>query len=167
MILVTHAVGGGVAALLFPQNPLLAFTAGFASHFVLDAVPHWHYPVRSVRHSKNPMDSYWVFDTTFLKDLFFIGLDAASGIGLTLLATHTAPPDKQLAIVFGAIGGIMPDALQLLYSIFRNSPFKYLQRFHIFIHHSARLDDQYLIGIGSQLAILLVLFLVLQHSMSL
>ena len=163
-MLLCEAVGGGVAALFFKYDPLAAFAAGFMSHFVLDAVPHWHYHMRSIRRNGNPMDNYWIFDATFLRDLFFIGIDAGAGIVLTLCAAYALPPDQQLAIVFGAIGGIMPDALQLLYSMFRNSPLRHLQRFHVWVHQGRHLNDQLLLGIGSQLFILAGLFFVLQFA---
>jgi hypothetical protein len=48
MILSTHAVVGGAIASLVPSDPILAAAAGFASHFAIDAIPHWDYPLRSI-----------------------------------------------------------------------------------------------------------------------
>jgi hypothetical protein len=48
MILSTHANFGGTIASLFPSEPLFAVVAGFASHFAIDAIPHWDYPLRSI-----------------------------------------------------------------------------------------------------------------------
>src|SRR6516225_11831962 len=44
MILSTHAIVGGTIASLFPSHPALVVAAGFASHFAIDAIPHWDYP---------------------------------------------------------------------------------------------------------------------------
>src|SRR3954469_11169607 len=38
IILSTHAIVGGAIASLMPDQPALAFVAGIASHFVIDAV---------------------------------------------------------------------------------------------------------------------------------
>src|ERR1700738_4714821 len=40
MILSTHAIVGGALANLLPSHPVVAITAGFASHFAIDAIPH-------------------------------------------------------------------------------------------------------------------------------
>jgi hypothetical protein len=39
MILTTHAVVGAALASFVPSHPVTAFAMGFASHFVLDAIP--------------------------------------------------------------------------------------------------------------------------------
>jgi hypothetical protein len=48
MILSTHAVVGGAIASLFPSHPVLVAVAAFASHFAIDAIPHWDYPLRAI-----------------------------------------------------------------------------------------------------------------------
>jgi hypothetical protein len=45
MILSTHAIVGGAIASLFPSHPILIAAAGFTSHLVIDAIPHWDYPL--------------------------------------------------------------------------------------------------------------------------
>jgi hypothetical protein len=52
MILTTHAVVGAALATFLPSHPVIAFAVGFASHFVLDAIPHVDYPIKS--RSVNP-----------------------------------------------------------------------------------------------------------------
>jgi hypothetical protein len=44
----THAIVGGAIASLISSHPLLAAVAGFTSHFVIDAIPHWDYRLRSI-----------------------------------------------------------------------------------------------------------------------
>jgi hypothetical protein len=48
MILSTHAIVGGALASLFPSHPVVIIAAGFASHFAIDAIPHWDYKLRSI-----------------------------------------------------------------------------------------------------------------------
>lgn len=159
MVLSTHAVGGAAAALLFPRHPIIAFLAGFASHFLLDAIPHWHYRLRSLKKpTANPMDHYFVFDRTFLEDLVAMAADVALGLVALLPAIVIAPGDTPFIILCGALGGIMPDALQIVYYLFRRSPIKYLQRFHKWIHAKTRLDHEPVLGIGAQLLLICLFF---------
>jgi hypothetical protein len=72
MILSTHAIAGAAIASFLPSHPTAAFVLGFASHFVLDAIPHWDYPIRSAAvHPKigGPM----TFDRALLRDAVVIG----------------------------------------------------------------------------------------------
>jgi hypothetical protein len=48
MILSTRAIVGGALASVFPSHPVVVIAAGFASHFAIDAIPHWDYPLRSI-----------------------------------------------------------------------------------------------------------------------
>ena len=58
MTLTTHAVTGAVIAKLMAGNPLLGLFLAFCSHFILDAFPHWDYPLKSHNEDKkNPLDS--------------------------------------------------------------------------------------------------------------
>jgi hypothetical protein len=67
MILCTHAVVGAALASFVPSHPAAAFAIGFASHFVLDAIPHWDYSIKS--RSINPMiGAPIVFDSALLQD---------------------------------------------------------------------------------------------------
>jgi len=159
MVLSTHALGGATAALLFPHHPVIAFTAGFLSHFLLDAIPHWHYELRSLKKpSGNPMDYYFVSDKRLLRDFLMAASDAALGFLVLLPIMAFMPFDIGQAIFWGAVGGIMPDGLQVVYYAFRNSPIKYLQRFHKWIHARARLDDKPLVGVGAQLILIAIFF---------
>lgn len=162
MVLMPHALGGAVAGLLFRDTPLAALGAGFLSHFVLDAIPHWHYTLRSKKRSldRHAADR-WTFDRTFLFDLCFIGLDATLGMVLVIAATASLPPVERVSLALGAVGGIMADAFQLIYAIFPHSPVKYLQRFHMWAHSVRRLDDRPLLGIGSLVVFALCMFAVL------
>jgi hypothetical protein len=49
MILSTHAIVGGAIASLFPSHLVLVVAAGFASHFAIDAIPHWDYPLQAIK----------------------------------------------------------------------------------------------------------------------
>jgi len=47
MTLAAHSIVGGATVSLMPTHPVLGLCLAFARHFVLDAMPHWDYPMRS------------------------------------------------------------------------------------------------------------------------
>lgn len=55
MLLTVHVIAGAAVGLGLP-NPLLSAPIAFATHLVLDAIPHWNYPVPKQR----TLRSFWV-----------------------------------------------------------------------------------------------------------
>ena len=89
MTLTTHALVGAAAASLFPEHPYLAFAAGFASHFAIDALPHWDYAdyLRSMEWDPaQHLHTDMRLGKDFLRDLALIGADALLGFVLTFVA---------------------------------------------------------------------------------
>ena len=158
MTLATHTIIGGIAASFFPTHPEIGFVAAFASHFALDAIPHFDYPLRAYEFdNKNAMNSDIVLDKRFARDLINIGLDILVGL---LASTYILMFLGKLSLpilIAGALGGIIPDALQLVYMKFRHEPLKSLQRFHIWIQRDHRLESKPFIGIISQIAIIVII----------
>jgi len=153
MALLTHAVVGVVAASYFPDKPFIAFVAAFVSHFLIDAIPHWDYPIRS--DSINPkVGSKFIFDKALFLDAVTISADALLGLALAwILFSQT---QSLLTILIGVFGGIFPDPLQFAYTRFRHEPLLTIQRFHEWIHEpSAILKNRPLIGIVTQLFFLI------------
>ena len=148
MILSTHAVVGGTIASLFPTHPILVATLSFASHFVIDAIPHWDYPLQSI--SVKPNANNWALkmNRRLFRDLALIGFDAIGGIALTLLLF--ASPGTIGVIALGAFAGMLPDALQVVYSLYPREPLKALQQFHLWIHTKRHLTWK--LGASSQAA---------------
>jgi hypothetical protein len=132
MILSTHAVVGGAIASLIPSHPILVAALSFASHFAVDAVPHWDYPLRSI--SVRPNADNWALEMNgrLFRDLALIGFDACGGTALTLLLF--ASPSTIGVITLGAFAGMLPDALQMVHSLYPREPMGSLQRFHRGIH---------------------------------
>jgi len=159
MVLAPHAICGAAVAILLRRHPVLGLAAAFASHFVLNLPPHWHYELESLH--RNPADrrtDYMVFYRTFLRDLGRTGLDAAIGLTLTLaLVAHRPAPEVALGLA-GAALGLLPDLLQLAYYRFPRSPLRHLQRFHRWVHVSTDLDSWPAIGITAQLATVILAF---------
>jgi len=157
MTLTSHAVAGAAAASFFPKNPVPAFIFGFLSHFILDTIPHGHYPLRShTRHPENRLSEDMVWGRTFFFDLIKISLDFALG---AVLVFFLFPPNP---IVFlGAFAGMLPDALQFVYWKIRREPLTSLQKFHIWMHAERNFNSRSAIAITIELGIIaLSVFLV-------
>lgn len=158
MVLFTHAIAGAAAATAVSSNPVVGFCAGFASHFVLDAIPHWHYNLRAyTRDAHDPMKNAVAFDARLIHDFMVTGIDCAVGFALAFLTARAASPSLVVTAMYGAAGGVLPDLLQLAYYAFPKSPLKYLQRFHHAVHAKRRLDNDLLLGLGSQVALAVAL----------
>lgn len=155
MTLTTHAIVGAAVASVIPQHPMLGFIFGFLSHFAIDAIPHWHYRVSSIHiDPDNHLNNDMHLNKYFPFDLVKIGCDGILGITISLIFFQPFHEPLQKYILFGALGGVLPDALQFVYWKFRHEPLTTLQRFHIWIHAKKYLDHLYLWGILLQVAII-------------
>ena len=157
MILATHAIAGAILANQLPDYPIIGFLIAFGSHFVLDAIPHWDYPILSLqRDSGSELDNKMEKGRNFYLDILRTGADFAFGIAVALyiLGNWNFP----LPVLAGAIGGVLPDALQLAYWKIRTEPLISLQRFHIFIHARGKIGKA-LPGLIFQAGILAALYL--------
>jgi hypothetical protein len=154
MTLTAHAVVGAGLAAAMPAHPVLGLCAAFASHFLLDAIPHYDYKIRSASiHPKlgGPMR----FDRALLLDFFSIGGDF--GLGMLLALVFFATPASALLVAAGAFAGTLPDALQFVYARFKHEPLVSLQTFHQWMHTPYRLREHPALGWMSQ-ALFLVAF---------
>jgi len=152
MILSTHAIVGGAVASLFPSHPILLALAGFASHYAIDAIPHWDYPLRSIAVGRHANNRRLKIDGPLVRDLSLIGADACFGMALSLLIFATAGTVR--IITLGAVAGMVPDFLQFAYSIYPREPLKSLQRFHGWMHSKRKLGWR--IGVASQAAFAII-----------
>ncbi len=129
MTLTTHALVGAAAAELFPAHPVLAFTAGFLSHFLLDAIPHQDYKLESYVKDPTPARDVRKLDMiigpAFWRDLRNITLDFMLGVALVMMLFG-----RRLALL-GAAGGVLPDALQFLFFKWKHEPLLALEKFHV------------------------------------
>jgi hypothetical protein len=118
LTLTTHAIVGAAIASVIPAYPTLAIAAAFASHFLLDAIPHWDYPISS--DSVNPnVAAAMKYDRALLVDMLKIGTDAMLGMALALLLL--ARPSNFALVLCGAAAAILPDAFNSLISGFHAS----------------------------------------------
>src|ERR1041385_1909635 len=128
MTLATHAITGAAIASFVPTHPVAAFATGFASHFLIDAIPHYDYPIFSDSiHPKKRLQRM-ILDGDFFRDVADFSFDVVLGIAVSWLVF--ASPDSGIAIIAGALGGILPDPLQFVAKKMPYEPLVNLQRFH-------------------------------------
>jgi hypothetical protein len=119
VLLTNHVLSGALIGAV-ARRPLPAFAAGVASHFVLDAVPHW---------------GDWGSPRRFLRVAVPDGLVSLALIGAFAAA---APPERRLAVVAGMAGAALPDADKPTRLWFGWSPFPAaVDRFHSRIQSEA------------------------------
>jgi hypothetical protein len=112
VLLTNHVLSGALIGAL-TRRPLPAFAAGVASHFALDAVPHW---------------GKWGSRRRFLRVAVADGLISLAVMGSLAAA---APADRRLAVVAGMTGAALPDLDKPARVWFGSSPFpRAVDRFH-------------------------------------
>ncbi len=119
MLLTNHVLSGALIGAL-ARRPLPAFALGVASHFVLDAVPHW---------------GEWGSQRRFLRVAVPDGLISLAAMGAIAAAS---PSDRRLAVLAGMSGAVLPDLDKPSKLWFGRSPFPAaVDRFHARIQPEA------------------------------
>ena len=90
VLLTNHVLSGALIGAL-ARRPVPAFAAGVASHFVLDAVPHW---------------GKWESKRRFLQAAVPDGLISLAAMGAF---AALAPAERRAAVVAGMTGAALPD----------------------------------------------------------
>jgi len=169
MTLTTHALVGAAAASLFPEHPYFAFAAGFASHFAIDAIPHWDYGEYLHSFSEKPgepLSADMRMGKDFHRDLAIIGADALLGFVLTFVAAWILKISPEIALV-GAGASIYPDLLQFVYFKIKKTRFEWvmtrMQLFHAWVQEGKdRTHWGWQKGLGMQALLVLVIFAALK-----
>lgn len=156
MILAAHAITGAATALILKNHLFVGLPAALLSHFVLDAIPHWHYPIAGLKQELKNLQKLNghlpKLNKEVIQNLATIGMDFATGIGASVLYGLQFAPTDILLILGGAVLGVIPDFLQLLYFLFPVFPLAQIQHFHLGIHSPRNLDaTPPLLGITNQL----------------
>ena len=156
MTLTAHSIVGAAIASALPQHPVLGFALAFASHFAVDAIPHYDYHIEST--SIDPRFATALrLDATLFRDFLRIGSDAFLGFALSILFFGPT-----VATIAGIVGGMLPDFLQFAWMRIQHEPLNSLQRFHKWIHSKNRLEGRPLFGIFTQMAFLAAVIVVAQ-----
>ncbi len=122
MFITNHVLAGAVIGLVAPRRRLVAATTlGIASHFALDAVPHWG---------------------AEKDERLFLRAAVADGVvGLTALAlvARAVPSSRKAAVIAAMLGACLPDADKPAQLFFGRSPFSpAVDEFHARIQRESR-----------------------------
>ena len=137
MILSVHATFGAAVSAMIPSHPLAGFVLGFASHFVLDAIPHKDYDLLSVE--STPDCKMKLAETIYkkfrlMRDMAVVSLDALVGLSLAFLFFFN--PTHPFVFLAGALGALLPDFLSFLYLLFKHKPLVMFFELHASVVHS-------------------------------
>jgi hypothetical protein len=125
MFLTVHSAAG-IAIAQYTGNPLLAFSLGFISHFILDMIPHGDQEL-----ADNNQDAFAISAKT-KKLLFFMGVtDGLIAVGLTVTLIALGLVANPLVAICAVAGAMAPDAINAL-SIFFDP--KWLRPYRA-VHH--------------------------------
>jgi hypothetical protein len=152
MTLATHGVFGAMVASFVPHRPFLGFVIGFLSHFLLDSLPHYDYDLGSSVPNTDIHKRDIRVGKKFFADLVPLGLDCLGGF---IIAAAIFSGGSIFVALLGAIGGVLPDALQFVYMKTRSKLLFPLQRFHTAIQSRNLFRHRPLPGIGIQFAVIL------------
>jgi hypothetical protein len=120
MLITNHVLSGAVIGAV-TRRPVPAFVAGVASHFVLDAIPHWG-DWRSREHF-----------------MYVAVRDGLTGLAVMAALTAIAPPTARTAVLAGMAGAALPDLDKPSVIYFGRSPFpRAVNEFHSAIQDEAQ-----------------------------
>jgi hypothetical protein len=150
IVLETPHVIVGAAIAIKIGNPALSLPLAFASHFILERVPHWNPHLGSEK--KN-------FGKVSKKTTIFVTLDSLSALLIgTFIASRALPDTKRAFIVLLAcLLSILPDLIEAPY-FFLNLKGKLIERW-ISIQKSIQENASPLPGIITQITLIMAALL--------
>ena len=116
MVLTSHAIVGAALANMFPNEPILGFGLAFASHFVLDMIPHhqYFYDIPDFIDKETKTIRSIFKHTGAALHLLFVVIDL---IAVVVLCTLFFVRDEKSAMItlIGVAGGLLPDILSVVF----------------------------------------------------
>lgn len=138
------AVGAAIATKV--GNPALAIPLAFASHFVLDQIPHWnpHFYTETQKYGKPRKQSTIIAVT-----------DLALAAGLTLILAAAALPDvsKAAVMLIACFVSVLPDLVKSPY-FFLKTRSKLMTKY-VHFERSLQADTSFAIGMTIQAIVVL------------
>jgi hypothetical protein len=147
MFVTTHALVGALIAEQMPTHPVLAFTLGIASHFLLDIIPH----------GDSRLYKGYISGAKARRAVAYVLIDSLVALFFVLFLFNTRFVDHRTAITAGIVGGVLPDFLVGIYEVLRVPGLKWVHRVHFFFHNmisDKRGDLALSTGIAMQLVLL-------------
>lgn len=159
MLFTTHALTGAAIGAAV-QNPVLAFVLGFASHHILDSIPHFDQGSFYLEKDNGPEWTGKKYQEVGPKifagkrDWIILFIDwFVAGIIFLYIGKHL-PTNQWLPVICGALGGLAPDIMDvspLWKEKFRKTRFgAAFHKFHCFFHWPLSMRYIY-IGLATQI----------------
>lgn len=136
MTLTTHAAAATAIGFFLPGPWWLGWSLSFASHFVLDTIPHYDYD------EKNDQSGFFILKIhdKFKVNLLKVGLDVIGSYVIPIFLCYSLGL-PYFYILGCATLAIVPDFLQLVYGLTKLSVLKKLQLFHEWVHSRRRVNN--------------------------
>jgi hypothetical protein len=124
MFVTNHVLAGATIGRRLGGHPVLAFAAGVASHFVMDACPHWGTAATGPAGQEE-----------FLR---VARRDGCAGLVALGAAATLSEPGMRRSVVFAMAGAALPDMDKPCLHFFGFYPFPdWFRRFHGWIQHES------------------------------
>jgi hypothetical protein len=153
MFLSVHTAAGILIGEQIP-NPLIAFTAGFLSHFIVDVVPH----------GDDELNLWLEKGSRRAKIRNVVGLDIALSASLLSTAISKADTRHIPSILAASLGSVLPDLVWWPWKLFKISKDRLLFKFVAFHHNiqeRLRKNVSFKYGFAFQLLTLIALSLLI------
>lgn len=124
MTLTTHTVIGAAIGSAVGQ-PLLSFSLAFASHLLVDMIPHGDGFIAN---------NFFVQKRKRRQALAYVTIDAVCSVLLLLFLINTKDLESLRALSWGVFGGVLPDVLVGLNDLTRGKYLWWFNRIHFFFH---------------------------------
>ena len=125
MFLAGHVAAGALIGQQLGTNPVLIFLLAFASHFLLDLVPHGDH---------HHVDGYYNGHKEAIRKLYnAIIVDAVITIIMVIILLVYTDLNK-VAIAWGMIGGVLPDLLVGIAELRKSKLLNLYNKFHFWFH---------------------------------
>ena len=107
-----------------------------------DFIPHYAYKLKSIECNDENNASTKIVPTgeLIIYDLLNVSIDILIGTFILVATTHPAISlENIITYTMIVLGGILPDALQPVYIMFKKFPMTWIQNLHDFFHAETRL----------------------------
>lgn len=148
MLETPHVVVGAAIATKV-ANPLLSIPLAFASHFVLEAIPHWnpHINTEMKNHGKVSVNSKKVIALD-------VGLSLISGFYIASLSPTTT---QAFVVLLACFAAVIPDLIEAPY-YFWKSKSKFITKKWIPFKKSLQVDTGIIPGLITQVLVIVTCF---------
>jgi hypothetical protein len=162
MILASHIIVSGLLGAT-TQNYFLAAAFGFASHYLLDAIPHWDYLSPKFKMRAEAEDGKFLKEKFFWKEASKIALDILVGLSLLFIFLINLNYADIAAVLISIFFGVLPDALQFFYWLTKWQPLKWSSDLQHLAHYSIhkKIKPGLWPGLSIQIATIGIILLIL------